>query len=702
MATRRLTRLILICALLVTLLPLVRTPRVEAAIPCEVGTPDCLIVYHRVLPPRGADRLIYSPIISGDGQRFAWVEISDSVVPRTFQVRRQTFSSGAQPEHLGVFESAGGFPRVDLTSNGDTVVVSDGNQVLISRPDLALDTLVKLTGNQVSDIRLSADGSRLFVLVAENATLADGGAPVPRGLWMISPNETASEPRQLIGLRGVAQVLDTPQSSLQDLRFGNLDVSNDGTRIVLGVTTGGRDHLLAVTVDPVAVIIDNEPPLRLLPSPTGDVTHVAISGDGKTIAYVTRTSNSGDLTILPGGGSPKVLQGHGVVEDFERLQLSADGTRLVAHRGVKYGLVDVSSLKTRPLGAFGIEPAEVARLAAVVLDSVTFSDDARRMLYTSFHDSLFESMSMLEIAPTDLGAAPLIREHKLNPQPDPAGCNQAARFSASVNWEGGLIGAWLLVDQADSTEAVALTDCAGADASRGSGVFITDQLPEGAETYRILVESELDGVRHASMLEIGPLRTATGPAGAYQFEGTLGQDATRLWASHLTFVPAPQPGEISARVTLNEAGLITELALSVEVLGEIETQEPFHCGINRWTWEAVPLAGGAPTGAWLDPSGLQVDPATVDLSTGDVFMGLLLNGTETSYFAGTECDQEATTSAPEVDEGITVAFNLYLVDEKTLALCHTDLRTRDACTAAPLALLAKVEEAPPIASYSPD
>lgn len=478
--------------------------------------PAAPLVYRQLIAPPVAPEHdpIESPVLSANG---TWAVFEDSG-PDTLESSRiyvMDVDGGGElvlvDEYPWLSRWVLGKPRLDISADGTTILAPEAAQLRVAGSGQSPRALLVLDGEPISDGRLAGDGQTVVFTLRHTATTRDGTLELPPGLWAISAS--GGEPRQIASEPQVAAALGVDEGALLAVFafspfWHALDVADDGGRVAFAGSVGGKMHVFSIA--------DDGGMPQVVAGPFDVVSDVAISGDGRTVAYSGWDYGADDgrldyaLGVVgPGEGPPQRFDGP--VEG--PLQVSADGTRLLLSHGT---LIDIMTATVRPLR----DPL-LARTR-----QWTMNADATRFLYLAERElGEQEELGLLTIAPADHGAAPVITEARLAPEEIPLGGPAAAGVTAKVSWDGTLLGIWLVTIRAgdwdinvpgDGYGLVQLHDTAGDDPQRGEGHFATEQIRHvaheardddaGPRTVRLIAAVEAaDGRRFATALDVGTL-----------------------------------------------------------------------------------------------------------------------------------------------------------------------------------------------------
>jgi hypothetical protein len=293
--------------------------------------------------------------------------------------------------------------------------------------------------------------------------------------------------------------------------------------------------------------------LRPLLGPVRNVLNVAISGDGRTVAYVTKNL-AGDLdeagVVGFDGGSPRKLTDSstgypglgtifGLPGSGDRIQLSFDGTRLLfGSTGLLYDTVTGDRLI---LGAGTSSGAgDPTPLVIDGLARPTMSGDARRFAYVFQPFGEPYQLATLDLNPADLGGAPSVTEATVTPPYILTEGGSTATVSVLVTTPNTFVrvGARVLYrglpdPNVDTSYFGPMVDDGATlgDTVAGDSVFTYDAIATnccaelGPRIVRVKAETQAgDDLRHATAIDVvpfavvaempaegGPTATATPP-----------------------------------------------------------------------------------------------------------------------------------------------------------------------------------------------
>ena len=540
MLARHAAGLLRLCALLALILPVV--PRHVAAAPPTQAARSPLMVYHELTQRPDGSLPIDAPVLSGDGRRAFWAESPPGSPPVNWVFARDI--DGGQPTKIDAYiPLCECTSRIDVSDDAGTVVSTEGVRLRVLSGVTTFGQpreVLRLANNAISAVRISGDGQIVAFIVVRDTTISEPnprkrGTPIPRGVWVIGAG--GGEPIQLAGVREIAAASAVPVAELQaDPDFADaevttaLGVSDDGRRIIFGAHAGKAGE--------GAFTLGEGSPLTKLVGPVYRVRHVAVSGDGLTLAFVDADPRGAMVTVIS-GGTPKSLPQVSLGIE-ERLQLSRDGAMLLGRGRGGRVLVEVATLATRALIPLApgtlFAPGGSRLFVGEGAESATMNAAGTRLLYVAGREEPNGgNLVVIDLGPSDLGGAPLIRAVHVDPTTIPRDGATSASATAELSWDGTLIGAWLAISRNGELDATfgaspvpMLEGMVGQDPGRVQGVFganLTSQdkaAVPGPRQLRVMSESQAaDGRHHGTVLEADQTLTVgdVGLGGRYQ--GTL-------------------------------------------------------------------------------------------------------------------------------------------------------------------------------------
>jgi hypothetical protein len=567
MRTRHAACLVRVCTLLALVLPVL--PGHVLAAPPAQGTSSSEMFYHELMQRPEGSPPIQAPILSGDGRRVIWAES-----PADLKQSNQIFAldvDGGQSREIDAYQPLCSCQtQVDVSDDGTTVVSTEGVRIRRLSGGASLNRkneLIRLADNVISALRISGDGKLVVFLVARDTTTSEPnplklGTPIPRGVWAMSADAGAL--KQMAGIEEVAVAAEVPVAELaaypefSSFDTNALDVSDDGRRIVFGAQSGfgiftGKAEERVFNLGEIL--------LTQLFGPVESVDKVAVSGDGKTVAFATADQGVTTVSVKTGGTlKPLPNFAYDRFQRFdERLQLSRDGTKLLGREQQGSVLVDVATLTRRRLVPLAIPESHLFTGGAA--NYATMNAAGTRVLYVaSPHGG---NLVVIDLGATVLRGAPLVRGLNLDPDTIPRDGSKRSSVSTEISWDGTLIGVWLEIFRdgvRDTTFGdsglVPMQDTSGPDPGRMQGIFAADLVSRdknavpGPRQLRLITESQAeDGRRHGTVFEPDKTLTVGGIGLGSYYNGELAVGDAQI-AARLTNPPGDFKGLRDVRATI--------------------------------------------------------------------------------------------------------------------------------------------------------
>jgi uncharacterized protein (TIGR03437 family) len=407
-----------------------------------------------------------------------------------------------------------------LCSCGSTVVISDDGSRIVSsegiqirqggQPLLVTDDNAAGHSAYISGLAIEGDGRRVFFLVGRDTTIA-GTKPVflQRGLYVME----GSGMRQIVGPDAVAGLLGTTASSYYSPEFGtglghSLGVTVDGAHIVFsaGGNGYGPEGIFGVNLDISG--------LHFVLGPVRYVDHLAISGNGAKVLYVTTNSSfvvETGAVNFDGTGALRLRQDG--LGEIPGVQLSADGKLLLAY-DILYntdgsGVLELGTL----LNWFTLGSPSTAGNAVM-------NATATRFVYPwvppHAYSQGFSQLVTAEINPKNLGAAPQLSNVSVNPDYAVAGGSVQGTVSAAITPHDHVLGVNYALVLNGVVEDPVNGDIALTDG--GSGIFSSKNViarstaPAGPRLLRLFAwASDAGGMQHGTLVDITPFSVVLEP-----------------------------------------------------------------------------------------------------------------------------------------------------------------------------------------------
>jgi hypothetical protein len=492
------------------------------------GTPADVLVYHQLTNRTGGTTFVDAPVLSGNGGAAVFGEasgvVNDPAKPNRVFVAYNPYGQS------GVTEIDSYVPRcfcnsqLDISQTGLEYAVTDTVQIRSGGTGVPLTSHLTLRSNEISGFKMSGNGSGVYFAIRRDAEVEGGATTMTRGIWTMPTG--GGTPRQLATMESIARGLGMPVSKLsgsvlhQDATAHLLDVDHDGGIVAFVVWADGAEYVM--TVDE-----DGGTPQKIA-GPFHSLTHVAISGDGGTIAWITYRKDlvTQDLGFLREGQVRTLIDIPN--ETYQPLQLSTDGSRLLVGNGGL--LVNTDAMTSRPLETVSPSIGGASNIFSWGMERATMSTDATRFLYTlpALAPNAREQLATVDVGPPELGEAPLIRDVRVAPATIPLDGSRGATVTVSVSWDGELKGVGLFaigpggMDGNIGGGSIALKDTKGSDPTRGQGIFTVENLTyhpyetreddDGPRTLRIHAEVKTpDGMYHATAFDFATLTVTADP-----------------------------------------------------------------------------------------------------------------------------------------------------------------------------------------------
>lgn len=468
-----------------------------------------------------------APILSDDGQTIAFSRSPGSGDPTT---PNKIFAINADGTGEREIDSFTPFcycgSLLDISGDGSRVVSTDLVQLRVAETSGSMGRLLlALASNEIYSVRISGDGETILFRVYRDTQYRDSSDIIERGIYAIDVD--GSNLRQLVSPADMAPVLGVDLANVPFFDGGNIDLSHTGDEIVFGmfidpISGGAGQGLFAVGGD------GGTP--RMLVDRQAFVMSNTISNDGTTVAYVItdvetgietagaiQFNGSNNRVLAHNTGEPPVIN-MGLPAIGQRIALNHDGTRLLL--GSTGLLIDTQSGAFLQLGVnAGVwQSGDPWPLMTDGLSLPTMNRDATRILYLSLDDRNISQLTILDLNPADLGAAPSISEAAVDPDVIPLASAGSATVTAKVATANPVlrVGVVVLVNglrdpNVSASYAGPLADdgLTNGDATSGDDVYTTDALRadccavEGQRVVRIQAETlSTDGYRHATAVNL--------------------------------------------------------------------------------------------------------------------------------------------------------------------------------------------------------
>ena len=403
---------------------------------------------------------------------------------------------------------------VDINSDGKHLVSTEGTQIRHAQVGGAGNPVLKLTGNEISDIRISADGTRIFFLLRRDAVIGGTSTSLERGVYVVGVDGNGL--RQITGPSAMAVGLAvTPDKIFPFSGCGrSMDISADGSRVAFAASVAGMERVFAVNADGSGVrkLVDASGGFKI-------VDKIAMSGDGRLVAYHVYVGDGAiEMGVIGYDGTGRLKLGAepaaplGACEG--QVRFTQDGKKLyVSEPGYLYdtdgtGVLQLAIGVVKPPGGSPVKDGTWRG----------WMDNAgKRFVYKNIDDKNIPQLMLLEVDPATLGPAPVLTDPTFTPvSTTVAGLGQAVASiragGTGIKTVGVSFSRNGLPDVIDRGPGIAFADKgASGDTTAGDGVWsgkgfagYTTPSP-GPRSVRFTAEASVSGKRHATVLEAGNL-----------------------------------------------------------------------------------------------------------------------------------------------------------------------------------------------------
>jgi len=487
-----------------------------------------LLVYHQITEQPSTTGVVGFPVLSADGSTAVFTDAPGSGDPANPNRIFTIAADGTNQTEVDAYKTnCFCTSEVTIDADGSSVLSTESMQVRLVQGGTAR-TIADFTSNEVSSIRLSADGNRAFFILGRDAVPVGATEALQRGIYAV--NADGSDLHQIAGPDRVATLLGATADTVGMPRLypQALDVSADGSQVVFGALTPTGAAVFSAASDGSNLTLHRDE-LEF-------VFRVAISGDGTRIAYdvlpADPASDIGELIVDSfQGGTPQTLL-TGLSGNFsDPIQLNPDGSLLLVSPNAL--LIDTAGGNAQLL-ATPVSNAGGNHTAVITegLPRATMNDTANRFLYvmrtTRCADcpNQSEQLAVLELDPVDLGEAPMISGASIDPDAIALDFESTATAQATITTSGTVIGVGFtalnggLIDIYVGSGLLLQDDGLQGDLTAGDGTYtgivhgpggVPDYRP-GPRTVRIAAEIEgANGLRHATAMDIGTLMVGEEP-----------------------------------------------------------------------------------------------------------------------------------------------------------------------------------------------
>lgn len=477
------------------------------------GPPQALrtLVYHQLFD-NDADRLDRAaihgqPVLSADGTRAVFCGKGVYVIDH----------DGTHLRRVGEAEASVAY-AADISPDGQWVAFYDNLRVYAARADgSGPGKLLESSYGAFYGLRICGNPATLFLVCAKPAEVRTSPeAPwesFGNGIWAIDPN-TGSR-RHLVDFELMAEAIGAPKySTLSVANQGEFvfDVSEDGRHLVftLHAKTDGSSRTYGWSAE--------EGTRELVRVEDNMIGSLAISGDGNTVALVTRGSDGGLFAIgFDGSNFREVLKAKDAPARFtdhpSYTRLSYDGSFFL--HGRDNLLVRLSDGLARNLGPSW--DSSINTVFDVGMYRLAMNRDATRFVFISRQASGRMTLTSLTANPGDVGQAPRITDVRLDPfelVAEEPGPKLSARVSTDlrITHARTRIFARGRLDK-DVSYRDMRDDGRGGDTKAADGIYTFDNLLprsdrkdwNGSRVIRVFIQGYDDlGLAHATAVDYGP------------------------------------------------------------------------------------------------------------------------------------------------------------------------------------------------------
>jgi hypothetical protein len=454
----------------------------------------------------------YWPVISGNGRVVAF---ATGVASPTQIVVNVVNADGTGQQEIDRYTPlcyCGG--TVDISADGQHVVSTESTQIRHARVGGTANAVLTLDSNEIWDIRISADGARIFFLLRRDAGISGTSTRLERGVYVVGVD--GSGLRQVTGPTAMSAGLGVTADKIFPFAGcgRSMDISTDATRIAFVTQVAAMESVFSVNADGSSVrkLVDASGGYKL-------VDKIALSGDGRLVAYHVYVADGVvEMGVIGFDGTGRLKL------DSEPLAPLAgcDGSLRFTEDGSKLYVSEPSYLySTDGAGVLQLSIGVIKPPGGTPVKDGTYQGwmnaDGTRFVYKNADSANIQQLMLLELNPAALGAAPVLSEPTFTPGTvTVAGLNDAtATVRASgtgIKSVGVAFAASGLPDAIDRGAGVIFGDIgtngdvvAGDGVWSGKGFYGYYTPTAGPRTVRFTAEAAVGGRRHATVLEAGTL-----------------------------------------------------------------------------------------------------------------------------------------------------------------------------------------------------
>lgn len=382
------------------------------------ATPAGTLVYHQITSFSESQ-------VAGQGWQHVLSDNGGHVVWYKQRNPKGVFTANADGSNIREVANldTGPLSQVDISADGSRIAYIGsppftGPQVHTVNADGSNDRILLALNRSIGTLRLTGDGSKVFVNVSSDARIQGSGDLIERGVYSI--NLDSSGLQQVVGPASIAGLLGIAAS---DVRFDGftrgpvVDVSFDGARFVFvaKTTQTGERHVFTANGDGSGV-------RRIFSPPPTTPIEVGMSRNGAKVAFIVTvggnregyTSNFDGSQLLKIASNEQFFFTGSFGNDVgDQISLTADGSKVIFNGSFGHlfnsdgsGVVQLSANAAAPAGF----PLIVGSLARA-----TMSSDGARVLFSFKSPENRWQLATLDINPASLGEAPALTDITVNP-----------------------------------------------------------------------------------------------------------------------------------------------------------------------------------------------------------------------------------------------------------------------------------------------
>jgi|GEM_PF-2331799 len=513
-----------------------------ALAPQVAGTIVRTLAYHQITDPIPN---FAGGLLSANGQRVVYVQKAQNQQPPRITVINADGSG--QPTTINALATV---VDLDISADASKIIYAGlgGGGVFEHGPiyiaDASGNRILPGTENirGIDDVRISGDGTKVFFRLVRS----DGQNP-EKGYYVVN-SDGSNRPRQIVGPSQLAPLIGLSPTS--DVTIGpannngtSLAVSADGSQVVFVNYDQAGNAIFAVSLAGQGLhrLIEGQ-----------QYSNVSLSGDGKKAHYffVKPSDGSRETGVINFDGtgrhflvntslaSPHFVTGFNFEDLISDLQpLNTDGSKLLL--GSTGVLMDTLTGSPLELSIGGDNQLVIPDpLVADGLTNPSMNSSATRFLYRTGEVGKDPELAILDLNPSNLGAAPSITQPTIDPPFVLTNGRSNATITAKVSTSSTIkgVGNFALysgaypsllgglnttrieglydrsVPSPENNGHVMLDDGKNGDGAAGDGVygnnriFASNDEPVGSRLIRVTAEVRAsDGRRHATAIDFESL-----------------------------------------------------------------------------------------------------------------------------------------------------------------------------------------------------